>query len=777
MAVTVSQEPLLERFAAAANEVTAPIQDQALMDWGANAKLPLLLAGRAGSGRAQALCRFAARRAAADEAVVLLHAGLTIPSAEPSWLLWQLLMQLRALAGIAQPPPQTEGAMREALPNWLARAAANGPLWLLIADIDALADLDGSISLLPEYWPPNLHVAASALPGACAQHLINAGWQPCHMDQDLDTTTLVQSNVQMLAAELDSSTVATVGGLLALVRVPVEVSLLAAVSGETPATVIQALTILQPLLLQSDGQTSALAHPLYRQALVKRCLPDEGPQQQLLEALAAHAEPLLTAAYYRQAWRPDRALDTLLLPGTIMAANTPERRMQWLAEWGALHAGEIVPALAPTSGSTDARLLLAAVALVEAAGESIPAGWLTIAATTQTPELCARARVRQAQVAIESGDWAAATQYAEVALDLAPDANILASARHELARAAEGAGNLELATALYQQALEQQQAKHGQHAAALLPALGNLIGVLRAAHRLTKAERLAQDAARIARENHGPMHPATAMTCDQIAAIAYAGTDYAAAEAAYRETLEIVEAAFGPKHTAVAAALHNLGTTLDARRAFVEAEACYRRALAIREAAHGREHEDTAATLHNLAAVLDTVGRAEEAERLYRETTDIWERLYGAEHAATLTSLTNLAGVLASRAAYADAEVCYRAAIEGWRRVVGDKHPNTLTTLAELGRLYADGDKAELAEPLLEHVVETSRSILGVGDAHHINSVCALSALWRDQGRRDDARNLLNQTLIGAERKLGLLAAPVQQLRNQLDTLRGDILH
>jgi len=768
-------EPLLTEFALRAQQLASPAQNRALADWALAPAQPLLLTGAQGSGRAEALCRFANERAQAGAAVVLLHAGLSAPSAEMPYLLWQLLMQLREVADIVQPPPQTTSAMRAVLPNWLARAAAGGPLWLLIADIDLLAELDGSIELLPDYWPPQLRVAASAVPGACARQLSNRGWQSAA--EPVAAAPAMQDDVQAVIEQLDTPAASTIAGLLALARTPLSVDALAAASAANQAAASQALATLQPLLLQPQAHTWALAHPGYRQALLAQCLPDEGPRQELLETLASHAEPPTQAAYYRQAGRPNQALESLLLPATILATDTPEKRMQWLAEWEALQAGALVAALTPVLGSADARLLLSAATLVEAAGESTPAEWLTVAATAQAPATSARAQVRLAQFAIDTGDWAAATHYAQAALELAPDDELRTSARHELARAAEGAGDLQQAITLYEQALAQQEAKHGEQAPALLPALGNLLGVLRAAGRLTRAQSLAQRAARIARASCGPAHPATATVCDQLAAIAYGGGDYAAAEAAYRETLASVEKAFGPGHAALASALHNLGTTLDARRAYVDAEQCYRDALAIREQLYGREHEDTAATLHNLAAALDTMGQAEEAEQIYRETTDIWERLYGAEHAATLTSLTNLAGVLATRAAYADAEVCYRAAIEGWRRLLGDEHPNTLTTLAELGRLYADGGKPDMAEPLLEHVVETSRMVLGMSDGHHINSVCALAALWRDQGRRKEARDLLTRTLAGAEPGLGLLAAPIQQLRGQLDTLRGDLLH
>lgn len=770
----------LERFATNARGAEDPALDRALDEWAASGGHPLLLVGPSGSGRAAALCRLAERQTTRGEAVVLHHATLTPANSEVPRLLWHILTQLRQIQGLAQWPPPREADLQETLPNWLARTCARGPLWLLVTDIDMVANPDGKISWLPDYWPPNLHVAASAKPGECAAHLHNSGWIAHPVDCGANASAAAGPEACHAAEGVDPEVLAAVGSLLALARTPLDLGTLTTLTGAGSAQVEYAIAQLQPLLLELGQAGWIPAHFGSRQAMLDNCLPTGRRRAQLLEALAGHTDPLTAAAYFRMASRRDRVLDVLLQKDTVLGAESPAGRMEWLAEWHALDSGSLVEALLPVVSvllGTNQRLLLAAAELVEAVGEVVPEDWLERAASGSDQELRARALLWQARMTAEAGNWAEAALRAQEALDLSGDAQTQTSARHELARAAEGSGDLDQAVALYKQALKAREVQCGKASELLLPLLANLIGVLRAANKLTQARLLARRAVQIARDRCGTLHPATAAACDQLAAIAYAGTDYAAAEAAYRETLEIARADFGPTHPVAAVALHNLGTVLDARRAFVEAEQCYREALAIREAAYGRDSEETAVTLHNLAAVMETVGRSDEAERLYRETTDIWEKLHGAEHPATLSSLTNLAGVLGARGAYADAEVCYRAAAEGWRRLLGDEHPNTLGALAELGRLYAEGGKAELAEPLLEHVVEVGHRVLGDAHTNYVNSVCSLAALWRDHGRTEDARELVATTLIRVERGLGLLAPPVQQLRHQLDTLNGTVVH
>jgi hypothetical protein len=780
LARILGEDTILERFAANAGCAEDPALDRAIDEWATNGRHPLLLVGPPGSGRAAALCRFAERRDALGEAVVLHHTTLTPADSEAPRLLWQVLTQLRGIQEIPQWPPPKEADLRETLPNWLARTCARGPLWLLVADIDAIADPDGHISWLPDYWPPNLHVAASVKPGHCAEHLRDLGWFAHAVDCGSSALAAPNPDAHHAAEGVDPETLAAVGSLLALARTPLDQATLTTLTGAGCAQIEHAIAQLQPLLLRLGPDCWVPAHPASRQALLDSYLPDAHRRLQFLEALAGHAEPLTAAAYFRMASRRDGVLDALLQKDAVLRTETPEGRMEWLAEWSALDAGSLVEALLPVVSvllGTNQQLLLAAAELVEAVGEAVPEDWLDRAASGSDQELRARALLWQARVAAETGNWATAALRAQETLDLSCDEQTQTSARHELARAAEGSGDLDQAAALYKQTLQARESQYGKTSELLLPALANLIGVMRAANKLIQAKLLARRAVQLARDHCGALHPTTAAAYDQLAAIAYAGADYAAAEAAYRETLEIARADFGPTHPVTAVALHNLGTVLDARRAFVEAEQCYREALAIREAAYGRDSEETAVTLHNLAAVMETVGQSDEAERLYRETTDIWEKLHGAEHPATMSSLTNLAGVLGSRGAYADAEVCYRAAAEGWRRLVGDEHPNTLGVLAELGRLYAEGGKTELAGPLLEHVVEVGHRVLGDAHTNYVNSVCSLAALWRDHGREEDARELVTTTLLRVERSLGLLAPPVQQLRHQLDALNGTVVH
>ena len=538
------RDVLLACFSQAA-QTSASALDARIDAWSRAPDAPLLVVGSPGSDRSESLCRFAARRRDMGDAVVLHHAGLAAPAAETPRVLWRLLMQLRAIADIVQMPPADETGMRQTLPNWLARAAAVGPLWLVIADLDALAGLDGGIAWWPDHYPPNLHCLASVEPGACMQRMASAGWEKSYFD-DTDVSAIAGAG----QASWDAGT-ADVAATLALARQPLSADRIADVTGREKDAVRAAQDTLQDqILITADGRW-APAHPGVRQAWLRRLLANEGPRQRRYEALAAHADALSAPAYFRAGKRPDLALDALVRPDAIVAAASPAGRMAWLAEWTALGAGEAAPILSQllaqisaTPPERAAKLYLCAYVLMQTAGESAPAAWLdravTFGDTADQPALAARARRQRAQAAIDNGDWPAAERDAQAALTLVgtSDEPGAASARHELARAAEAAGNTQKARLLYEQALAAAESVHGPDSPHLLPGLANLIGVLRAAHKLDAASTLAQRAAHIARTHCGAGHPATATACDQLASLAYAGSDYGAAEAAYREALD-----------------------------------------------------------------------------------------------------------------------------------------------------------------------------------------------------------------------------------------------
>lgn len=743
----------------------------------------------AGPGSDRVLAAEAQRLAQAGQGVFFHHAGLGGDCDSPTLLLRRLLGQLREHAALSDAVPDARAALRETLPNWLARAAARGAFHVLIADAQRLQGpgLDVDLDWLPAHLPPGVRVVVATAPGLLAESL----------RQRPGTQTLELPLPPAAGAPSWPPDQAEIYRLLWTARAGLDRDELrrlglAHIPGELPG------------VHEHQGRL-LLLDPVLREQVATRLLPDHGARQALHLRLAAGYQQQPGAVARRlAAWHGfcaghSAALHALLSrPESLADAEDADTRYEWLRAWDSLLPASDLPvalaaaldsAAAQADPDAAARARLGAARLLTAAGVQVPLDWLQQAADgALDPALKARALERLGAACSEADppqpEPAERALRAALELRLAQHGEAAAetgSVRHRLAYLYELRGELGAAVTLYREGLAAREARLGTEDPQLIPWLANLAGALQAVHRLADAEQAYRRALKIARLHLGLQHPVTAVCCDQLAGIRYACADYAQAEALYREGLAITEAALGPAHSATAACLHNLGTALDAAQQFTEAEHCHRRALAIRRETFGQQHADTATSLHNLAACLEATQRLDEAERHYGEALEIWNALHGEEHPAFATTLNNLAGVRHARGDWAAAEKLYRADIGIWQRLLGERHPNTLGALAGLARLYCDGGKHELAEPLLEHVLEVSGEVMGRGDALYLDTLCLLAALLRDSGRAEPARARLQAALAACEQSLGLLSPRVQQLRRMLDTLdprpRAEPLH
>jgi nephrocystin-3 len=130
---------------------------------------PLVLLGESGVGKSALLANWAQRyRQAHPEAFLFLHfIGSTPQSADYVALLGRLLGEMKRRYHLPEELPATPEKLREALPLWLARVASKGRLILVLDALNQLEDRDNAPDLgwLPTYFPPNVRVILSTLPG------------------------------------------------------------------------------------------------------------------------------------------------------------------------------------------------------------------------------------------------------------------------------------------------------------------------------------------------------------------------------------------------------------------------------------------------------------------------------------------------------------------------------------------------------------------------------------------------------------------------------------
>lgn len=730
---------------------------------------------------AQAAGLLAAARGFNDR--VFYHdTGLGQECRNPDLFLWRLLAALRREFGFSEPVPSDPTAMRETLPNWLARAAAGGGMAIVIAGAHELSTdgLTADLRWLPAWLPRGVALLASAPPGPASEQFRERSDAVFTLPDD-DARAATESPLPEELLESDAG-----GRMLALLwisRAGLDAETLEAVA----LTPLPAIDAGAPGLFVRDGHI-ALASARARDAVARRWLGDHGRRQQLHVALARHfaeaedAESLRLACWHwAAAGRGDRLEEALVAPRFLEAAGEPSLAFDALRHWHALggseRMSERLDAACRTPGQTAHALLGAARLFAAGSGGDAPVTWLRTAAERAEAASDAQALGEALQQLAAHPDTAPdeARALLERAFSLAEgrgdSARERARLHHRLACLFEAENREAEAAEQYQRGIALVEADAGAESSALIAWLNNLAGLHKVAGDLRSADAAASRALQIARTRLGPRHPTTASCCDQLAGIAYLNAQYDDAEPLYREALAITEDAFGPRHPATAACLGNLGIVLDARRSFGEAEQCHRRSLNLLMSVHGEVHEDTAVCMHNLAVTLESMAKLPEAEQLYRRALESWNEIAGEKSPAFATTLLHLAGVLRERGAWGEAEALYRSDIELWRELVGANHPHTLGALTELARLYIEGGKAEMAEPLLLHVEDESARRSGKHSQSYLEVVALLARAYQELGEYAEGRALIEDTLAACEGTLNMLSAPVQKLRKLLETI------
>lgn len=735
-----------------------------------------LLLGPAGSGRAEQL--LSAAHAGADW-VFFHHAALGGQSHDPDVFLWRLLAGLRRHCGFRDPLPFDREVMHEALPNWLARAAAKGSVAIVLADAENLSKggLEPDLEWLPAHLPPGVSVGLSTRPGPSAELLrerVDREWEQ-------SPEKPISGERQRVREIMDRPQPRRALELLWAARDGLSLESIGALGVNDPAAVLSELSD----FARSDGKRWILSGALVRELAASRELADHGQRQRLHLELAQHqadlSEPdsaLIAVWHLAAAGQQGQVVEQLASPDWLAAMTRTAYRFDAMRYWR--REGDVATLMARFQGMAEqdfpAPALHGLLRLGLSLGGEIPRAWAEQGLTTAILEGKENLQAGFLENLGNRADTPAEDRlkYLNEALQIRRRLDEAQSSRgtlHALAVSHEEAGQLDFAMANYRAGIQEIEQQSGPDSVELIAWLANLAGVHKARGELKEADGLIRRALKLAREQLGRRHPTTASCCDQLAGVHYMSSQYETAEALYREALEITEAAFGPDHAATAAGLNNLGTVVDARQRYAEAETLYRRALKIRLALHGEHHSDTASSLHNLATALEAAGKGQEAEQLFRRALDAWDKVSGQDSPAFATTLLGLADLLRDRGAWADAEPLYRSDIEIWRELVGPGHPHTLTAICGLARLYSEGGKPELAEPLLQHVIEGAAEVVGRTDALYMEAVALLAALLRDAGRKTEARALLESALAAHTAQLAMLNPPAQKLRRLLDTL------
>lgn len=655
--------------------------DPAALDAALRQPHPCLLTGPgAGDALAAALAGWPRER------VFAFRVGRRPRGTDPHRLAYRLLAWLRARGGHAEPLPTAPPALLERLPNWLARAAARGPL--LIA-IDGGERLDGAVpDWFPDYLPPGVALAVA---------FGGTGW----------------ADVQALRMAIDRAPVAAWPD---------------PVSERSPA-------LDHAWALADEGRWAGLREWLNTPGALDALDADIGRydlHRWLREQAPAHGGVLGYLAPRVAALRSSTGADTA-------AALLDLAELCVAVEEGA-DVSDLL-ALAAERAPGDPRVTLACAARFNAAGDYESARPLldaALAVPPPEPALHRALRHQRAVLAESTGDAVhAETLYLQTltATEEAegPESPALLPHLANLAGVQKARQDLQAARPWLERAADIARRAHGAAHPATASAIDNLAGLHYAMGDASRAAALYRESVQVLETAFGPAHPATAAGLHNLATALDALSDYAEAETLHRRALAIREARLGRLHADTASSRHNLASVLDAAGRRAEAETLYREALVDWQALLGEGHPATATTRNNLADLLVEDGRGDEAESLYRRNLACFTGLFGTEHPHTLLTQIELGALRCARGGMAEGEAMLREALVLTAKVQGDTSLAHVDATCKLAVALRRCGRIDEARALLDEAIARLEPRLGVISPRMLRLHKQREALDRDE--------------------------------------------
>ncbi len=759
---------------------------------------PLMIVGETGSGKSALIAYWSAdyRRQHPDAFVVTHYVGAVSSAGSSTELLRRLMAEIGARTGGGEPIPVAREEVIEALPFWLAKAAAANMV-LIIDGANQLEEAARDLEWLPRYIPAGLRLIITGVD--LAPRAERDGWdvmrlEPLSVNERVAVSTsyLAERNaaieperVMRLAADAASSNplflrtrleelrlfgsyerrgrnlegylaADTLDDLFEHVlerleeeygREPLDGMLrciwgarygmseqeLERALGCTRLQLAELLGALDHHLLRSDGRLRFF-HEALRRAVERRYLPSDEAHRSLHDQLARffEAEP-----------SGGRRADELL--------------------WQLQHVGDVAR-LRQSVASLDILL----PSMQEEKGYELLGYWLAADAGDEITE------AYSAEVArFELGD---------------PERLSLANVLNAVGEFLRICGLFDDALQFLRRAATIRTELLGREHLDTAQSFYSLANLYQSRGEMQEAEEWYRRALAVQEQVLGPSNLIVAKTLGNLAGVLGGAGDYDGAEALYRKALRLAERFAGAENPYLAEAINNLAGVLHDKGKYDEAESLYQRALATWETVYGPEHPNTAIAMNNLATLLYDMGNGRGAEELFGKVRATWERTLGENHPMIASVLCNWAGLIAKKdpasalplmeralvvheRAYAEATATtailvyslgrihyYAGDHEGAERylrraydlqcaILGQSHPDAAITMSGLAMVYRERGNLWVAERLFRRAIEMLEQALGADHPQIGIQFMNLASLARRRGDREGTRKLANQAL------------------------------
>jgi tetratricopeptide (TPR) repeat protein len=758
---------------------------------------PLVILGEPGSGKSALIANWAQRyREKYPNDFLLLHfIGSTPESTDYVHILRRIMQEIKERYGDVEEIPTEPKQVVEAFPFWLARASARGRFIIVLDALNQLEEKDNAPELgwLPSYFPPNIRLILSTLPGPSLEALKERNYPTLTVEPLTEEErerfireylarfgkSLSEKHIKQIVSHKQSANPLYLRTLLEELRVfgiheELERRITYYLEAQTPDALFE--KVLERL--EEDYEREEETKGLVRNAMSFIWASRRGLSEvELLELLKKDDEPLPRAywsplylaieeslvnrggllnffhSFLREAverrYLPTPELKKkyhLLLADYFRGREISERKADELP-WQFMMAGsweELKDSI------TD--LGIFTYLMLKDREYELTGYWLALGDRFDM--------VREYEKMVEFVERTSRSN------------DVLVFLFDTLGKFLRLSARFKEAERLYRRALDIREKTLGKEHPDTITTLDNLARVLDDKGDYEEAEKLYRRALEIFEKTLGKEHPNTATTLNSLAILLRHKGNYEEAEKLFRRALEISEKILGKEHPNTATTLNNLANLLYDKGDYEEAERLFRRALEIRGKTLGKEHPDTATVLNNLALLLHHKGDYEEAEKLYRRALEIREKTLGKEHPNTATTLNNLALLLDDIADYEGAEQLYRRALAIDEKVWGKDHPNTANILNNLGKLlFVKGDYEE-AERLFRRALEIREKVLGKEHPHTATTLNNLASLLHYKGDYEEAEKLYRRALEICEKTLGRTHPWTITCRKNLEELR-----
>ena len=740
---------------------------------------PLVLLGESGSGKSALISNWAKQyRENHPEDFMLVHfIGSTPDSADYVRILRRIMEEIQERyepkekkeilaitregeGRLSEEIPIDPKKVIEAFPIWLAKAAAKGRFILILDALNQLEDRDNAPDLgwLPQYFPPNIRVILSTLPGRSLEAIQKRNWKtytvnPIDRDErkryineylEQYRRKLSDERVNRIASAEQSANPLYLRTLLEELRVfGIQEELNDRITHYLTATTVDDLFELVLGRLEEDYEKER--KHLVRDAMSLLWASRRGlTEAELMELLGSDGEPL-----QRAYWSPLflAAEESFVIRSGLL--NFFHDFLRKAVEDRYLYNSEL---------KRKTHLLLADYfdkrEIDDRKVDELPwqlqqaENWERLKDCITNVEMFLKLNTETKKYELMAywlsiGDRYDMVQSYNTMLD---NYEAISPSRHELAYVLNDIAfflyinaRYKGAEALLHRALAIREKVLGREHPHIATSLNNLASLYHAQGRYAEAEPLFQRSIKISEKVLGREHRDVATSLNGLAQLYHAQGRYAEAEPLFQRSIKISEKVLGGEHPDIATSLNNMALLYHAQGRYSEAEPLYQRSINISEKGLGREHPHIATSLNNLAELYRVLSRYAEAEPLYKSSLEIREKVLGKQHPEVGKSLNNIALLYYAQGRYAEAELYYRRSLEIWEKVLGRNHPEVARTLSNLGALYYVQGRYTEAEPPYQRSLAIYEIDPEKNYSNAIQVSFCLAQLLREKGDQKEA--------------------------------------